>query len=93
MAMRHHKDLSDAGRKRTATSLALITDAVEKADPAASDEAAAYWYLTAANGIGSVSLSLLTTEFRDLDWSPVAAVAYELAFETTLAPLQKLAKA
>ena len=73
--------------------VALITDAVEKADPAASDEAAAYWYLTAANGIGSVSLSLLTTEFRDLDWSPVAAVAYELAFETTLAPLQKLAKA
>ncbi len=93
VAMRHHKDLSDAGRKRTATSLALITDAVEKADPAASDEAAAYWYLTAANGIGSVSLSLLTTEFRDLDWSPVAAVAYEMALETTLAPLRKLAKA
>jgi hypothetical protein len=69
------------------------SDAVEKADPAASDEAAAYWYLTAANGFGSVTLSLLTTEFRDLDWSPVAAVAYELAFETTLAPLQKLAKA
>lgn len=93
MAMRHHKDLADAGRKRTATSLAIITDAVEKADPAAVDEAAAFWYLTAASGIGSVALSLLTTEFRDLDWSPVAAVAYELAFDTTLAPLRKLAKA
>jgi AcrR family transcriptional regulator len=90
VAMRHHTDLAAAGRKRTAASLAIVSDAVEKAYPAA---AAAFWYLTAASGIGTVSLSLLTDSFRNLDWTPVAAVAYEMAFTTTIEPLSKLSKA
>jgi hypothetical protein len=93
VAMRHHTDLAAAGRKRTAASLAIVLDAVEKADPAATEDAAAFWFLTAANGIGTVSLSLLTDTFRDLDWTPVAAVAYEMAFATTIEPLSKLSKA
>jgi AcrR family transcriptional regulator len=90
VAMRHHTDLAAAGRKRTAASLAIVSDAVEKAYPAAAAAAAAFWYLTTANGIGVVSLSLLTDTFRNLDWTPVAAVAYEMAFATTIEPLSKL---
>jgi hypothetical protein len=90
--MRHHTDLAAAGRKRTAASLAIVSDADEKAYPDAAAAAAAFWYLTAASGIGTVSLSLLTDSFRNLDWTPVAAVAYEMAFATTIAPLSKLSK-
>jgi hypothetical protein len=90
VAMRHHTDLATAGRKRTAASLAIVIDAVDKADPDSADDAAAFWYLTAANGIGTVSLSLLTDTFRNIDWSPLAAVAYEMAFATTIKPLSKL---
>ena len=93
VAMRHHTDLAAAGRKRTAASLAIVLDAVEKADPAATEDAAAFWYLTAANGIGTVSLSLLTDSFRDIDWTSLAAVAYEMAYATTIEPLSKLSKA
>ena len=93
VAMRHHTDLATAGRKRTAASLAIVLDAVEKADPAATEDAAAFWYLTAANGIGTVSLSLLTDSFRDIDWTSLAAVAYEMAYATTIEPLSKLSKA
>ena len=93
VAMRHHTDLAAAGRKRTAASLALVLEAVEKADPAATEDAAAFWYLTAANGIGTVSLSLLTDAFRNIDWTPLAAVAYEMAYATTIKPLSKLSKA
>jgi AcrR family transcriptional regulator len=93
IAKRHHKDLAEAGRKRQARSLAKITDSLEKTDPSASEQAAAYWYLTAANGIGTVALSLLTTEFRNIDWTPLAAAAYAMALDTTLEPLRKLAKA
>ena len=93
VAMRHHTDLAAAGRKRTAASLAIVSDAVEKSYPAAAAAAAAFWYLTAASGIGTVSLSLLTDTFRNLDWAPVAAVAYEMAYATTIEPLSKLPKA
>ncbi|CAB4545452.1 unannotated protein [freshwater metagenome] len=93
VAMRHHTDLAAAGRKRTAASLAIVLDAVEKADPAATEDAAAFWYLTAANGMGTVSLSLLTDSFRDIDWTSLAAVAYEMAYATTIEPLSKLSKA
>lgn len=93
VAMRHHTDLASAGRKRTAASLAIVLDAVEKADPAATEGAAAFWYLTAASGIGTVSLSLLTDSFRNFDWTPLAAVAYEMACATTIEPLSKLSKA
>lgn len=96
VAMRHHTDLATAGRKRTAASLAIVSDAFEKADPAATAaaaDAAAFWFLTAASGIGTVSLSLLTDAFRNLDWTPVAAVAYEMAYATTIEPLSKLSKA
>lgn len=93
VAMRHHTDLATAGRKRTAASLAIVLDAVGKADPAATEDAAAFWYLTAANGIGTVSLSLLTDSFRDIDWTSLAAVAYEMAYATTIEPLSKLSKA
>jgi AcrR family transcriptional regulator len=93
VAMRHHADLAAAGRKRTAASLAIVLDAVEKADPAATEDAAAFWYLTTAHGIGTVALSLLTDTFRDIDWSALAAVAYEMAFVTTIEPLSKLSKA
>jgi len=93
VAMRHHTDLASAGRKRTAASLAIVLDAVEKADPAATEGAAAFWYLTAASGIGTVSLSLLTDAFRNFDWTPLAAVAYEMAYATTIEPLSKLSKA
>ncbi|CAM8659572.1 DNA-binding HTH domain, TetR-type [Acidimicrobiia bacterium] len=93
VAMRHHTDLATAGRKRTAASLAIVLDAVEKADPTATEDAAAFWYLTAANGIGTVSLSLLTDAFRNIDWTPLAAVAYEMAYATTIEPLSKLPKA
>lgn len=93
VAMRHHTDLAAAGRKRTAASLAIVLDAVEKADPAATEGAAAFWYLTAANGIGTVSLSLLTDAFRNIDWTPLAAVAYEMAYATTIKPLSKRSKA
>ncbi|CAB4942877.1 unannotated protein [freshwater metagenome] len=93
VAMRHHTDLAAAGRKRTAASLAIVLDAVEKADPAATEDAAAFWYLTAANGIGTVSLSLLTDAFRNIDWTPLAALAYEMAYATTIKPLSKLTKA
>ena len=93
VAMRHHTDLAAAGRKRTAASLAIVLDAVEKADPAATEGAAAFWYLTAANGIGTVSLSLLTDSFRNIDWTPLAALAYEMANATTIEPLSKLPKA
>ena len=93
VAMRHHTDLAAAGRKRTAASLAIVSDAVEKSYPAAAAAAAAFWYLTAASGIGTVSLSLLTDAFRSLDWAPVAAVAYEMAYATTIEPLSKLPKA
>jgi len=93
VAMRHHTDLAAAGRKRTAASLAIVLDAVEKADPAATEDAAAFWYLTAANGMGTVSLSLLTDAFRNIDWTPLAAIAYEMAHVTTIKPLSKLAKA
>jgi len=93
VAMRHHTDLAAAGRKRTAASLAIVLDAVEKADPAATEDAAAFWYLTAANGIGTVSLSLLTEAFRNIDWTPLAALAYEMAYATTIKPLSKLTKA
>ena len=91
--MRHHTDLAAAGRKRTAASLAIVLDAVEKADPTATEDAAAFWYLTAANGIGTVSLSLLTDAFRNIDWTPLAALAYEMAHATTIEPLSKLSKA
>jgi hypothetical protein len=91
--MRHHTDLAAAGRKRTAASLAIVLDAVEKADPAATEDAAAFWYLTAASGIGTVSLSLLTDAFRNLDWTSLAAVAYEMAFATTIEPLSEVSKA
>jgi AcrR family transcriptional regulator len=93
VAMRHHTDLATAGRKRTAASLAIVSDAFEKADPAATEGAAAFWYLTAASGIGTVSLSLLTDSFRNFDWTPLAAVAYEMAYATTIEPLSKLSKA
>lgn len=93
VAMRHHTDLAAAGRKRTAASLAIVLDAVEKADPTATEDAAAFWYLTAANGIGTVSLSLLTDAFRNIDWTPLAALAYEMAHATTIEPLSKLSKA
>ena len=93
VAMRHHTDLAAAGRKRTAASLAIVSDAVEKSYPAAAAAAAAFWYLTAASGIGTVSLSLLTDTFRNLDWAPVAAVAYEMAYATTIEPLSKIPKA
>jgi AcrR family transcriptional regulator len=93
VAMRHHADLASAGLKRTAASLAIVSDAVEKAYPDAAAVAAAFWYLTAANGIGTASLSLLTDTFRNIDWTPVAAVAYEMAFATTIEPLSKLSKA
>ncbi len=96
VAMRHHTDLASAARKRTAASLAIVSDAFEKADPAATAaaaDAAAFWFLTAASGIGTVSLSLLTDAFRNLDWTPVAAVAYEMAYATTIEPLSKLSKA
>jgi AcrR family transcriptional regulator len=93
VAMRHHTDLAAAGRKRTAASLAIVSDAVEKAYPDAVDAAAAFWHITAASGIGTVSLSLLADSFRNLDWTPVAAVAYEMAFTTTIEPLSKLSKA
>lgn len=93
VAMRHHTDLATAGRKRTAASLAIVLDAVEKADPSATESAAAFWYLTAASGIGTVSLSLLTDSFRNIDWTPLAAVAYEMAHATTIEPLSKLSKA
>lgn len=93
VAMRHHTDLASAGRKRTAASLAIVLDAVEEADPAATEGAAAFWYLTAASGIGTVSLSLLTDSFRNFDWTPLAAVAYEMAYATTIEPLSKLPKA
>ena len=93
VAMRHHTDLAAAGRKRTAASLAIVLDAVEKADPATTEDAAAFWFLTAANGIGTVSLSLLTDTFRDIDWTSLAAVAYEMAFATTIEPLSKGSKA
>ena len=93
VAMRHHTDLAAAGRKRTAASLAIVSDAVEKSYPAAADAAAAFWYLTAASGIGTVSLSLLTDTFRNIDWTPVAAVACEMAYATTIEPLSKLPKA
>ena len=73
--------------------LAIVSDAVEKSYPAAAAAAAAFWYLTAASGIGTVSLSLLTDTFRNLDWAPVAAVAYEMAYATTIEPLSKLPKA
>lgn len=93
VAMRHHTDLATAGRKRTAASLAIVLDAVEKADPSATEGAAAFWYLTAASGIGTVTLSLLTGTFRHTDWTPVAAIAYDMAFATTIEPLSKLPKA
>jgi AcrR family transcriptional regulator len=93
VAMRHHTDLAAAGRKRTAASLAIVLDAVEKADPSAIEDAAAFWYLTAASGIGTASLSLLTDSFRNIDWTPLAAVAYEMAYATTIEPLSKLSKA
>jgi len=93
IAMRHHTGLASAGRKRTAASLAIVLDAVEKADPSATEDAAAFWYLTAASGIGTVSLSLLTDSFRNFDWTPLAAVAYEMANATTIEPLSKLSKA
>jgi hypothetical protein len=93
VAMRHHTDLAAAGRKRTAASLAIVSDAVKKAYPDAADAAAAFWHITAASGIGTVSLSLLADSFRNLDWTPVAAVAYEMAFTTTIEPLSKLSKA
>ena len=93
VAMRHHTDLAAAGRKRTAASLAIVLDAVEKADPSAIEDAAAFWYLTAASGIGTASLGLLTDSFRNIDWTPLAAVAYEMAYDTTIEPLSKLSKA
>jgi AcrR family transcriptional regulator len=93
VAMRHHADLASAGLKRTAASLAIVSDAVEKAYPDAAAVAAAFWYLTAADGIGTVSLSLLTDTFRNIDWNPLAAVAYEMAYATTIKPLSKLSKA
>ena len=93
VAMRHHPDLAAAGRERKAASVAIITDALGGVDSASSNDAAGYWYLTSANGIGVVALSLLTTAFRDLDWSPVAAATYQMALESTLEPLRKLAKA
>lgn len=91
VAMRHHPDLAAAGQKRTAASLAVVLDAVEKADPATT-EAAAFWYLTMASGMGTVVLSLLTEAFRHIDWTPLAAVAYEMALETTITPLKNLKK-
>lgn len=90
VAMRHHADLAAAGRKRTAASLAIVLDAVEKADPDSAESASAFWYLTMASGMGTVMLSLLTEAFRDLDWTPVAAVAHDMALATTITPLGKV---
>jgi hypothetical protein len=91
IAMRHHTDLADAGRKRTEASLSRITDALGVENPS-TEAAASFWYLTNANGIGTVALSLLTSAFRTIDWSPMAAIAYDLALETTIEPLRKLKK-
>ena len=91
IAMRHHTDLAAAGRKRTAASLSRITNALGAKAPS-TDSAAAFFYLSNAVGIGTVALSLLTSTLRSIDWSPMAAVAYELANDTTIEPLRKLKK-
>lgn len=90
IAMRHHPGLAASGKKRTELSLGRVIDALGKNNPATT-QAIAYWYLTSASGIGSAALSLLTQSFQNLDWTPVAIVAHELALETTLTPLREAA--
>jgi AcrR family transcriptional regulator len=91
IAMRHHPDLAASARKRTELAIERIIAILGKDNPATND-ATAYWHLTAASGIGSTTLGLLTQMFQGIDWTPIAIAGHELALKSTLKPLRDLAK-
>ena len=81
IAMRHHPDLASAGRAQTTASVARIPQEFGLNDPVSIEAAASLWYLASATGMGTAALSLLTTVFDEIDWTPMASVAQQMAQE------------
>lgn len=93
MAMRHHADLADTGRRCTEAAVDRYTAPLTGLDPSTIESAAGLWYLVDAHGVGLITLSLLIDAFATVDWTPAAQMAFEMVHEAIIEPLRGLAGA